>query len=122
MLSRLLSLAAAATATSLFGQDGRVVGDSVNLNSSNQDLGEDGTFVGFLRALETGRLATALRQTDNDTGTDGQLNFFRMFRFGPTAADPGCTERMPTMITGTCRIARAVSCSRSRSGWGKPEP
>ena len=81
VLSRLLSLAAAATAASLVGDD-------------NQAATRDGTFDTFLQSLQNGSIASALRGNDDGAGGDspgaGQapLNFFRMFRFG-TAADSG---------------------------------
>ncbi|KAI9663005.1 MAG: hypothetical protein M1821_008052 [Bathelium mastoideum] len=88
MLSRLLSVAAAATAASLMGGNPRAVSDTRNTNMD----GEDGTFDGFLQALQNGRIASALRQGnghDSEDGSDGvngapaaPLNFFRMFRFG----------------------------------------
>ncbi|KAK4992733.1 hypothetical protein LTR66_004840 [Elasticomyces elasticus] len=89
MLSRLLSVAAAATAQSLMGGDARAVGEA---RSTGGD-GEDGTFDGFLQALQSGRIASALRQSGSD-GEDGAagpsngpLNFFRMFRFGSSTSD-----------------------------------
>ncbi|KAF2455013.1 hypothetical protein BDY21DRAFT_289983 [Lineolata rhizophorae] len=83
VLSRLLSVAAAATALSLIGDNERIHGND----------GDESSFNGFLRSLESGRLASTLRQgqggnDDEDEGSDGQegvnapLNFFRMFRFG----------------------------------------
>jgi hypothetical protein len=88
MLSRLLSVAAAATAASLMGDDHRAVSEARNVAGD----GEDGTFDSFLQALQNGRIASALRQsgtnTGNEEGTDvpggdaQPLNFFRMFRFG----------------------------------------
>ncbi|KAF2113406.1 hypothetical protein BDV96DRAFT_479809, partial [Lophiotrema nucula] len=84
MLSRLLSVAAAATAASLMGDDHRAVSEARNVAGD----GEDGTFDSFLQALQNGRIASALRQSGRDT-EDGvepvdpaPLNFFRMFRFG----------------------------------------
>lgn len=86
MLSRLLSVAAAATAASLMGDDHRAVSEARSVAGD----GEDGTFDGFLQALQNGRIASALRQSGNgsedgsDTpgGSPAPLNFFRMFRFG----------------------------------------
>ena len=88
MLSRLLSVAAAATAASLMGGNARAVSEA---RSTNGD-GEDGTFDGFLQALQNGRIASALRQGNNNDSEDAPdntngastapLNFFRMFRFG----------------------------------------
>ncbi|KAF1843307.1 uncharacterized protein K460DRAFT_287660 [Cucurbitaria berberidis CBS 394.84] len=75
VLSRLLSLAAAATAASLVGED-------------HQAATRDGTFDTFLQSLQNGSIASALR--GNESGESGDaaggspapLNFFRMFRFG----------------------------------------
>jgi len=88
MLSRLLSVAAAATAASLMGDDHRAVSEARNVPGD----GDDGTFDSFLQALQNGRIASALRQSSSgsggDEGVDTQggntqpLNFFRMFRFG----------------------------------------
>lgn len=75
VLSRLLSLAAAATAASLVGED-------------NQPATRDGTFDTFLESLENGSIASALRGNEGPDsseaagGTPAPLNFFRMFRFG----------------------------------------
>ncbi|KAH9876790.1 hypothetical protein IAQ61_002151 [Plenodomus lingam] len=75
VLSRLLSLAAAATAASLVGDD-------------NQQATQDGTFDTFLESLENGSIASALRGNEGPDsseaagGTPAPLNFFRMFRFG----------------------------------------
>ncbi|PSN69269.1 hypothetical protein BS50DRAFT_337983 [Corynespora cassiicola Philippines] len=91
MLSRLLSVAAAATAASLMGNDHRAVSEARSVAGD----GEDGTFDSFLQALQNGRIASALRQSGNEgeEGTDtpggnpAPLNFFRMFRFGSSAGD-----------------------------------
>lgn len=92
MLSRLLSVAAAATAASLMGDDHRAVSEARNVAGD----GEDGTFDSFLQALQNGRIASALRQSgnDNEEGTDplggttpAPLNFFRMFRFGSSTGN-----------------------------------
>jgi hypothetical protein len=75
VLSRLLSLAAAATAASLVGDD-------------NPAATRDGTFDTFLQSLQNGSIASALRNNEggdsNDStgGSQQPLNFFRMFRFG----------------------------------------
>ncbi|KAF2877466.1 hypothetical protein BDV95DRAFT_625343 [Massariosphaeria phaeospora] len=97
MLSRLLSVAAAATAASLMGDDHRAVSEARNVAGD----GEDGTFDSFLQALQNGRIASALRQTgsDNDEGdqapgsSPAPLNFFRMFRFGSSTSDQGHDTR-----------------------------
>lgn len=78
VLSRLLSLAAAATAASLVGED-------------HQAATRDGTFDTFLQSLQNGSIASALRGnegSENGEGSGGApapLNFFRMFRFGTSA-------------------------------------
>lgn len=92
MLSRLLSVAAAATAASLMGEDHHAVSEA--RNSAGE--GEDGTFDSFLQALQNGRIASALRQsgsgsedgTDTADGSAAPLNFFRMFRFSSPSTLP----------------------------------
>ena len=93
MLSRLLSIAAAATAATLMGDDAQALSEARSLTggAGMGDIGgsgEDGSFDGFLRALQNGRIASALRggSSDGENGNteQGPLNFFRMFRFGPT--------------------------------------
>ncbi|KAK4548207.1 hypothetical protein LTR36_010076 [Oleoguttula mirabilis] len=96
MLSRLLSVAAAATAATLMGDDHQALSEARSLTGSEGmgDIGsggEDGSFDGFLRALQNGRIASALRQggdADGDSGSrEGPLNFFRMFRFGASGSN-----------------------------------
>ncbi|KAK3116735.1 hypothetical protein LTR53_002568 [Teratosphaeriaceae sp. CCFEE 6253] len=95
MLSQLLSVAAAATAATLIGDDAQALHEARSLTSTAGmgDLGsggEDGSFDGFLRALQNGRIASALRQGgDADNGgaaRESPLNFFRMFRFGASGS------------------------------------
>ena len=96
MLSRLLSVAAAATAATLMGDDHHALSEARSLTGGTGvgDIGaggEDGSFDGFLRALQNGRIASALRggndvETESTGTPQGPLNFFRMFRFG--AASP----------------------------------
>lgn len=75
VLSRLLSLAAAATAASLVGDD-------------HQAATRDGTFDTFLQSLQNGSIASALRGNEGGESSEtagaapAPLNFFRMFRFG----------------------------------------
>lgn len=147
MLARLLSIAAAATAASLVGHNnhhalrdarelaqGNSVAPTAGLPDSAQgprtdesDL-VDGSFDGFLAALQGGRLAQALRNGGNTLG-GGQdavspqqpLNFFRMFRFtsavniqGSSSADNDQDVRMvPIIIVGI----RSVP---AREGAGSP--
>jgi len=90
MLSRLLSVAAAATAATLMG--GNPEAAIRDLRSSNDVVsGDDGTFEHFLQTLRNGQLASALGQDEGSTtNVAGQttdrspasLDFFRMFRFG----------------------------------------
>lgn len=85
VLSRLLSLAAAATAASLVGED-------------NPAATRDGTFDTFLQSLQNGSIASALRNNEGDSndslaGSQQPLNFFRMFRFGSNADDRTSTRR-----------------------------
>ncbi|KAF2125165.1 hypothetical protein P153DRAFT_301071 [Dothidotthia symphoricarpi CBS 119687] len=80
VLSRLLSLAAAATAASLVGED-------------HQAATRDGTFDTFLQSLQNGSIASALRGNEGAEGGEGAggnaapLNFFRMFRFGTSVGN-----------------------------------
>lgn len=143
MLSRLLSVAAAATAATLMGDDHNALSEARSLTGSTGlgDLGgsgEDGSFDGFLRALQNGRIASALRQGGAENGPEGSeaqgppLNFFRMFRFGasaPSNEDPrrsavsaasdgsgGAEGRMvPIIIVGI----RSIS-PNSTAGTGSP--
>jgi hypothetical protein len=105
MLSRLLSVAAAATAATLMGDDHQALSEARGLTGGTGigDVGgngEDGSFDGFLRALQNGRIASALRQggdgqENGEGGQSGPLNFFRMFRFGTPGAN-GSSENAHT--------------------------
>ncbi|KAH0608546.1 uncharacterized protein H6S33_001680 [Morchella sextelata] len=99
MLSRLLSVAAAATAASLVGNTEQAITEAQDVAGDN---GGDGSFESFLRALQNGRLAAALRNGGNELGGGAPpdanqadntlmapLNFFRMFRFGSTNNNEG---------------------------------
>ncbi|KAK8244422.1 hypothetical protein HDK90DRAFT_156601 [Phyllosticta capitalensis] len=95
MLSRLLSVAAAATAATLMGDDHRAGAEARNFVGGD----EDGTFDGFLQSLQNGRIASALRGSaaaigeESDTpGSPAPLNFFRMFRFGNTRRENASTR------------------------------
>ncbi|RPA87504.1 hypothetical protein BJ508DRAFT_60927 [Ascobolus immersus RN42] len=105
MLSRLLSVAAAMTAASLVGSNEQALSEARDVGGDN---GEGG-FDAFLRALQNGRLAAALRNGGNemggglssDTAPEGNsapLNFFRMFRFGasPAPAQDESSEGNPS--------------------------
>ncbi|KAK3051258.1 hypothetical protein LTR09_007654 [Extremus antarcticus] len=103
MLSRLLSVAAAATAATLMGNDHHALSEARSLTGGTGvgdigGAGEDGSFDGFLRALQSGRIASALRGGgDMEPGVTGDsqqgpLNFFRMFRFGASSTAPGSQE------------------------------
>ncbi|KAK3719273.1 hypothetical protein LTR37_004492 [Vermiconidia calcicola] len=99
MLSRLLSVAAAATAATLMGDDHHALSEARSLTGGAGigdigGAGEDGSFDGFLRALQNGRIASALRgggdvEPDSGGGSPGPLNFFRMFRFGASTSPAG---------------------------------
>ncbi|KAJ8609503.1 hypothetical protein MRB53_039061 [Persea americana] len=127
MLSRLLSVAAAATAASLVGtnnsealRDAREVAAAnapaqpqVTSNNEVSDL-VDGSFDGFLAALQSGHLAQALRNGGNVMGGGVQdltpqqpLNFFRMFRFSSPVVINGAPlpvedegQMVPIIIVG----------------------
>lgn len=97
LLSRLLSVAAAATAATLLEGSDRSLSEA---RGQTMD-GDDGSFGSFLQSLESGQLAAALRQgtqQDSSTGAPGHtpLNFFRMFRFGTTTTTPATATTTPT--------------------------
>ena len=111
MLSRLLSVAAAATAATLMGDDHHALSEARSLTGGTGigDMGgsgEDGSFDGFLRALQNGRIASALRSggdgldSDNasatNTGSVSPLNFFRMFRFGASGPQSADSQQEPS--------------------------
>jgi hypothetical protein len=146
MLSRLLSVAAAATAASLVGRDNAALRGGQDLaaqhapvplnnaglastapathatatqapsstNTSSQSDLVDGSFDGFLAALQSGQLAQALRNGGNilgggnrEEGSQQPLNFFRMFRFnsavsinGAPAPAEGEERMVPIIIVG----------------------
>ncbi|PSK34163.1 hypothetical protein B9Z65_8489 [Elsinoe australis] len=121
LLSRLLSVAAAATAATLLEGSEQSMAEARGTAGD----GDDGTFDSFLQSLESGRLAAALRQgTQAQEGAapgSGQppLNFFRMFRFNPTATrnsrqaqQNGDNRMVPIIIVGI----RAVSPNANVGG------
>jgi hypothetical protein len=138
MLSRLLSVAAAATAATLMGDDHQALSTARGLTGGTGigevgGNGEDGSFDGFLRALQNGRIASALRQggdgqESGEGGQAGPLNFFRMFRFGTpganaasenqdrsdsqTAESGGDNRMVPIIIVGI----RSISPNSSSGG------
>ena len=90
VLSRLLSIAAAATAATLMGVSPDAAINDLR-NAGGEIDGEDGTFSGFLQALRSGRLTgfghgQGNRNQDDTTPSADTapqaLEFFRMFRFG----------------------------------------
>lgn len=138
MLSRLLSVAAAATAASLVGNTEQAITEAQDVAGDN---GGDGSFESFLRALQNGRLAAALRNGGNELGGGAPpdanpsetlmapLNFFRMFRFGSTNSEgnghggesaEGARSRMvPVIIVGI----RSVTPRDTTDGEGnRPAP
>lgn len=138
MLSRLLSVAAAATAASLVGNTEQAITEAQDVAGDN---GGDGSFESFLRALQNGRLAAALRNGGNELGGGAPpdanpsdtlmapLNFFRMFRFGSTnnegngngrESTEGARSRMvPVIIVGI----RSVTPRDTTDGEGnRPAP
>jgi hypothetical protein len=96
VLSRLLSLAAAATAASLVGED-------------NPAATRDGTFDTFLQSLQNGSIASALRNNeggengDSAGGNQQPLNFFRMFRFGSSTEDRNSRQGSRDGASGSTR-------------------
>ncbi|KAI9671109.1 MAG: hypothetical protein M1831_005195 [Alyxoria varia] len=87
MLSRLLSMAAAATAASLMGASPENAVNDLRRAATHVE-GDDGTFDHFLQTLRNGQLVNHLGANDgsSENGGEGQsnrsLDFFRMFRFG----------------------------------------
>jgi hypothetical protein len=136
MLSRLLSVAAAATAASLVGNAEEAITQAQDVAGDN---GGDGSFESFLRALQNGRLEAALRNGGNEMGggaSEGNretgmtsLNFFRMFRFGSTPArDEGEAsaegdggDEPPRMVPVIIVGIRSVS-PRDSEGEGNQRP
>lgn len=124
MLSRLLSVAAAATAASLVGNNEQAIAEAHDIAMSQNPTNDrdlhvvDGSFESFLRALQNGRLAAALRNggSENGGGLPNEneenssiqpLNFFRMFRFGNSQEntqenndDPRNPRLVPIIIVG----------------------
>lgn len=80
LISRILSVAAATTAATLLDGDQEAIAEAHSVSG-------DGTFSNFLQSLESGRLASALRQ-GSQTPANAPLNFFRMFRFGSARDAP----------------------------------
>ncbi|KAI9722497.1 MAG: hypothetical protein M1828_004744 [Chrysothrix sp. TS-e1954] len=121
MLTRLLSLAAAATAASLMGDRNDTAMNNLR-NAAEAVDGDDGTFDGFLQALRSGRLAQHLGQNDNAATSDGDqtprnpasLDFFRMFRFGS-----GDRRRNADSSSPTSDNNRPFSESTSGTGQGE---
>lgn len=135
MISRLLSAAASATAASLVGHDERAIQEAQDvaetaLPDSPSTLTEhstpatppqpsqetDGSFDSFLRNLQSGRLAAALRNGGNELGggssSSGEpsvlpMNFFRMFRFGRTSSSGGA-GLIPVIIVGIRSVTPAT--------------
>jgi len=117
MLSRLLSVAAAATAASLVGNAEEAITQAQDVGGDN---GGDGSFESFLRALQNGRLEAALRNGGNEMGggatppdpnAEGgmlSLNFFRMFRFGSTPASNEAGENGENNEEGGGRMVPVI--------------
>lgn len=101
-LSRSLSVAATAIAASLVGNTERAFSEAHDVASD----GVDGSFDNFLQALQSGSLATALRNGSADTGGDmgtpsadgilSPVNFFRIFRFGNTNNPDNRSDGVPS--------------------------
>lgn len=124
VLSRLLSVAAAATAASLVGNNEQAIAEAQDIAMSQNSTNDrdshvvDGSFEDFLRALQNGRLAAALRNggSENGGGIPNEneenssiqpLNFFRMFRFRNSQGnaqegedDPQNPRLVPIIIVG----------------------
>ncbi|THW13875.1 hypothetical protein D6D24_05789 [Aureobasidium pullulans] len=87
LISRILSVAAATTAATLLDGDQEAIAEAHSVSG-------DGTFSNFLQSLESGRLASALRQggQGGQTSANAPLNFFRMFRFGSGTGRDASTD------------------------------
>ena len=127
ILSRLLSVAASATAASLIGQHdqhsnsnyaSQVGSMFVSLGSGSEGDNEGMSFNAFLEALENGRLASALHgETDDIEDINIALNFFRIFRFN-TPVD-ATNALVPVLIVGIRTVAAqdAVDFAEGGSIW-----
>ncbi|KAK9479566.1 hypothetical protein V1514DRAFT_328273 [Lipomyces japonicus] len=102
MLSRLLSIAAAATAASIVGNQRADPSDTQQTEAQNEEENgnDDRSFDGFLRSLQNGGLATELRNdaANQEGNQTTPLNFFRMFRLGSSESTTGSDQRMVTVI------------------------
>lgn len=131
MLSRLLSVAAAMTAASLVGSSEQALTEAQDVAGDSVD----GSFESFLRALQNGRLAAALRNGGNEMGggvpsepgSDGALaplNFFRMFRFGASSTahitndspDAPPPRMVPVIIVGIRSVTPRGSQDATENG------
>lgn len=115
MLTRLLSVAAAATAASLMGGNPETAVNDLRNTATQHVDSDDGTFDGFLQALRSGRLATHLGQnaganTEGRDSTTASLDFFRMFRFQSPGAQQRARDR-----TSRSSSSRGRSTARSSS-------
>ncbi|RPB24616.1 hypothetical protein L211DRAFT_178814 [Terfezia boudieri ATCC MYA-4762] len=133
MLSRLLSVAAAMTAASLVGSSEQAFTEAQDVAGDSAD----GSFESFLRALQNGRLAAALRNGGNEMGggvpaepgSDGNLaplNFFRMFRFGASTtnnhAPTESTETPPTRMIPVIIVGIRSVTPRESTNTMEPAP
>lgn len=89
ILSRLLSVVAAATAATLMGGSAEAALSDLRSSTGDVDM-DDGTFSGFLQSLRSGRFMQNMvqRQQTRDEGVQegaenpAPLEYFRLFRFG----------------------------------------
>lgn len=120
LLSRLLSVAAAATAATLLEGNQQAIAEARSVAGD----GDDGTFNSFLQSLESGRLASALRQAGQDTDENGgapgsgnvPLNFFRMFRFGTATTPRGAQNASSSSENGANSANSPGEGSESEGG------
>lgn len=118
LLSRLLSVAAATTAQTLLEGTHHTMAEARGIATD----GEDGSFDSFLRSLESGRLAQALREgtlPSHGGSPQASLNFFRMFRFGATASRNNAAneQRMvPIIIVGIRSVAPGTTVGNGEEG------
>ncbi|KAF2151869.1 hypothetical protein K461DRAFT_268970 [Myriangium duriaei CBS 260.36] len=119
LLSRLLSVAAATTAQTLLEGTHHTMAEARGVATD----GEDGSFDSFLRSLESGRLAQALREgtlPSHGGSSQASLNFFRMFRFGATPARniansnaAGDQRMVPIIIVGIRSVVPGTAVAGS---------
>lgn len=128
ILTRLLSITAAATAASLLGNNpDRAISRFRDAGGLGDD--DDGAFDGFLRELSTGRIASVLNQSQRGpasgegeaaTRGTGSLDFFRMFRIGSSSIARGGVDgtTRPASTSGSPSTQSQAADVPSENGEG----